>query len=503
MTLRSFSLFDLYSNNAAQTPHAPATLWPGGRQTFEQLADDAHALSLGLAEFGLRPGDRVAVLAKNTQHFFNLYGAASLLGCVLVLINRRLSSEEISTIVDDTTPRVLVAGEELHQLAEQLVQEHSFLEKSFIIGSQSHHGLPYLYFYRGKVPAPPTSGDDPFVIIHTAAVHGRPRGAVLSQHNLILDSLQLAFSLSLDRSDCYLNLLPLFHIMGLNLALAVMFAGGANVIQEQFDPEQAGELIRAHNVTLLGTFPPMLNSLLEAIRSNPERPTSLRQVIGLEQPDMVQAWEQETGSRFWTMYGQTETSGLITFSPYGDRTGSAGRPGQLTSLKIMDEFDRELPRGQAGEIVLRGPLVFLGYWQQEELNAHTFREGWHHTGDLGLLDQDGYLFFKGRKAEKDLIKSGGENVFPVEVEKVILEHPGVDEVCVIGVPDPKFGEGIKAVCVQAHRSALSKEELIAFVGSRIAAYKKPRYVDFVEALPRTETGEIDRAAVKEGYSSQE
>ena len=502
MTLRSFSLFDLYANNAAQTPHAPAALWPGGRQTFEQLADDAHALSLGLAEYGLRQGDRVAVLAKNTSHFLNLFGAASLLGCVLVLVNRRLSTEEITTIIEDTTPRLLVAGEEFQGLAEQLEQNHAFLEKSCIIGSRDHLGLPYLYFYHDKAPTPRTTGTDPFVIIHTAAVHGRPRGAVLSEHNLLLASLQLAFSLSLNRSDCYLNLLPLFHIMGMNLALAVMLAGGANVIQEQFDPEQARKLITAHNVTLLGTFPPMLNNLLEAIRSNPEPPKFLRNVIGLEQPEIVQAWEKETGSRFWTMYGQTETSGLITFSPYDARTGAAGRPGQLTNMKIVDEFDRLLPVGQTGEIVVRGPLVFQGYWQQDELNEHTFREGWHHTGDLGLVDQEGYLFFKGRKAEKDLIKSGGENVFPVEVEKVILEHPGVDEVCVIGVPDPKFGEGIKAICVQAGRSPLTKEELIAYVGSKIAPYKKPRYVDFVDALPRTEAGDIDRAAVKEQFTPE-
>jgi long-chain acyl-CoA synthetase len=502
MTLRSFSLFDLYAWNAAQTPHAPASVWAGGRQTFDQLAADAQALSLGLAEYGLRPGDRVAVLALNSHHFLNLFGAASLLGCVLVLINRRLSTEEITTIVEDTTPRLLVAGEQFQDLAGQLVRNHPFLEKSSIIGSQDHQGLPYLYFSREKAPKPRSAGDEPFAIIHTAAVQGRPRGAVLSEHNLILDSLQLAYGLGLERSDRYLNLLPLFHIMGINLALAVMISGGANVIQEQFDPEKAVQLIRDHNVTLLGTFPPMLNSLLEAVRSSPEPPTSLRKVVGLEQPDTVRAWEEETGSRFWTMYGQTETSGLITYAPYNARAGSAGRAGQLVNLKIVDEFDRELPPGQTGEIVLRGPLVFQGYWQQDELNAHTFREGWHHTGDLGLLDQEGYLFFKGRKAEKDLIKSGGENVFPVEVEKVILQHPGVKEVCVIGIPDPKFGEGIKAVCVQSAEGGLTQQELMAFVGSRIAPYKKPRYVDFVDSLPKSETGEIDRGAVKERYTPE-
>jgi long-chain acyl-CoA synthetase len=155
--------------------------------------------------------------------------------------------------------------------------------------------------------------------------------------------------------------------------------------------------------------------------------------------------------------------------------------------------------GKPGEIVIRGPLVFQGYWKQDELTQHVFREGWHHTGDLGRLDEEGYLFFVGRKAEKELIKPGGENVYPVEVEKVILQHPGVQEVSVIGVPDPKFGEGIKAVCVLKPNGKLSEQDLIDFVAERIARYKKPRYVSFVDTLPKREDGSIDREKVKEMY----
>jgi long-chain acyl-CoA synthetase len=193
--------------------------------------------------------------------------------------------------------------------------------------------------------------------------------------------------------------------------------------------------------------------------------------------------------------------GFTSICRNSERPGSAGRPGPLVDLKIVDEFDREVEMGKPGEILIRGPLVFQGYWDEVELTKYTFREGWHHTGDMGRLDEEGFLWFVGRKAEKELIKPGGENVYPVEVEKIILEHPYIQEVSVIGVPDPKFGEGIKAICVLKPNAKLTEQELIDFVAGKIARYKKPGYVDFVTALPKRGDGSIDRIAVKAMYGS--
>lgn len=176
-------------------------------------------------------------------------------------------------------------------------------------------------------------------------------------------------------------------------------------------------------------------------------------------------------------------------------------PGPLSNISIQDESGGHLRPGQTGEISLQGPLVFLGYWNQDEVNAYTFRYGWHHTGDMGLIDENGHLVFQGRKAEKELIKSGGENVFPAEVEQIILQHPQVQEACVIGVSDPKFGEGIKAVCVAQDTDTLDAKTLIQFVGSRIAGYKKPRWVQFVDHLPKTKDGSLDRTQVKTLYGN--
>jgi long-chain acyl-CoA synthetase len=203
------------------------------------------------------------------------------------------------------------------------------------------------------------------------------------------------------------------------------------------------------------------------------------------------------------MYGQTETSCLATLGPYSDCPGSAGRPIELCDVRLFDDYDRPVETGQVGEICVRGPMVFSGYWNLPEDNARTFREGWHHTGDQGRFDADGFLFYAGRKAEKELIKPGGENVYPAEVEKVILQHPAVDQTVVFGVPDPKWKEGIKAVCSLKKGETLTAEALIDFVGARIARYKKPSYVAFVEKMPTGEDGAPDREEVKKRYGGEQ
>jgi acyl-CoA synthetase (AMP-forming)/AMP-acid ligase II len=235
---------------------------------------------------------------------------------------------------------------------------------------------------------------------------------------------------------------------------------------------------------------------MEEQRRQPRRLESIRHIMGLDAPETIAAFEKATGGTFWTLYGQTETSGFVTLAPVSEKPGAAGRQGLLTRFRLVDEADRDVPLGSKGEIVVQGPLVFQGFWRREELNLRLFRNGWHHTGDLGHLDPEGYLWFGGRKPEKELIKPGGENVYPAEVEAVIREHAAVAEVAVIGVPDTQFGEGVKAVCVLRPGVALTAEALAEFVASRIARYKKPRYVEFVEALPRRADGSVDREEVK-------
>jgi long-chain acyl-CoA synthetase len=196
------------------------------------------------------------------------------------------------------------------------------------------------------------------------------------------------------------------------------------------------------------------------------------------------------------MYGQTETSAIATFGRYNDRPGSAGRTIPLADVKLVDENDRVVPAGQVGEIAVKGPMVFKGYWNLPADTDHAFRGGWQHTGDLGRFDEDGFLFYAGRKPEKELIKPGGENVYPAEVERAILEHPAIEMTVVFGVPDPKWKEGIKAVCKLKAGQKLAAQDLINFVGERIASFKKPQQVEFVAEMPLLANGSPDRAKVK-------
>ena len=501
-SLYSLNFFNIYEKNARLNSDHCAIHWNNEDISYSELFLQTGQLAKGLFDLNLNPGSRIAILSSNHPLFFHLFGAAAALNLCLVLINRRLSPEEVAHIIEDTTPCVIFCDAEMADQAQTLASTHSCLDHCFTLDKNVASGKNVSSLYQSPPMTHAVEGhpEDPFVIIHTAAVQGKPRGAVLSQANIILSNLQLIHAFGLNKTKTYLNILPLFHIMGVNFGLGTLMAGGKNVILDRFNPQQTLDLIQEQKVTLLGSFPPILTTLLDLIEQGNFDLSSLEIVAGLEMPETVKKWEAKTGSTFWTMYGQTETSGLISFSEYFKQPGSAGEISLLAFVQIVDDLDTFLPTNTVGEIVLKGPLVFQGYWNSPDLNDHTFRLGWHHTGDLGMIDSDGFLFFKGRKAERELIKPGGENVFPAEVEKAILQHEAVENVCVFGVPDPKFGEGIKAVIALHPGKKLTKEDLIAFTGSLIAGYKKPRYIEFIDQLPRTEDGSIDRIKIKTDFS---
>ncbi|MCX8116488.1 MAG: AMP-binding protein [Desulfobacterota bacterium] len=498
--LRSFTVYNIFKRNAKLFKNQVALQSGAEKVTYGALFDQANAVAGGLKARGIKKGDRIGILAKNHAHFFPLMGAAASAGAILVPINFRLSAEEVKYNLTNTEPVMIVVDSDFQKMIDELRPSCPFLREFVTFESGAEGYTPFQSLLQAE-PAEPAEvgGDDPFLIIHTAAVLGKPRGAVLSHHNLIALTMQNIAIMGLTREDSYLHILPLFHIAGLFGALVILHVGGRNVMMSKFDAKVAGQMIDQEKITMIGDFPPILLQLLDEQAKGECSLSTLKHVFGIDLQETIKRFEKLGHGQFWLVYGQTETMGLTSVCSNLEKAGCAGKPGPLADIKIVDEFDKEVETGKVGEIVVRGPLVFLGYWGEEELNRHTFREGWHHTGDAGRFDEDGYLWFAGRKAEKELIKPGGENVYPVEVEKTILEHPAVAEVSVIGVPDPKFGEGIKAVCVLKPGASLTAQELIDFVGGRIARYKKPGYVQFVEALPKREDGSIDRPKVKELY----
>jgi acyl-CoA synthetase (AMP-forming)/AMP-acid ligase II len=504
MGLYDFTFYDLINRNAVCFSGQSAWFEVDADTslTFFQIKEMIDRLALGLQTINIKKGDRIGILAKNSLEYFLLYGAAAALGAILLPVNWRLSAEEIKYNLKDGAPETLFVDPEFQDLVKGITSDLPSVKSYYTFKDKggSFLGFDDLMNNPGQFKADDVSNNDGFVIIHTAAVEGRPRGALLSHGNLLCAGLHLNNCFHLTEKDVHLNFLPLFHVGGLFMVISSYMAGALNVNMSKFDAEKAVELIERKKVTLFFDFSPILASILEQHEKTGQDIKSLRAVMGLDTSETIETYQRVTGGTFYSIYGQTETTGMATMGPYNDRPGSAGKMVPLGEIRLVDDYDRPVPIGQVGEIAMKGPLVFKGYWNLSEDTAYTFREGWHHTGDLGRFDDDGFLWYAGRKAEKELIKPGGENVYPAEVEKAILQHPAVEKAVVFGVPDPKWKEGIKAVCRLKANEKLDAQELIQFVGERIARYKKPQYVEFISDFPYLEDGTPDRAKIKELYS---
>ncbi len=513
-SVQNFTLYDVLVRNAAAFGDRLALVTENGEErSFAELRGRVDALAAGLDGLGLAAADRIAVLGHNSAACVELYLACARQGIVVYPINWRLQSGEIETLVRERAkPRAFVVGAECLDAVPGGPGDDA-IPHWLQFGPEAAEGVPAKGFSAldslyadadaaNDLPRPDVAADQPFAVIATAAVDVIPRGALLSHSNLICANLQEIASLGLDGSDRNLVALPLFHIAGLGHLLSVFHAGGANVVAAKYDPAQAVELIDRYAITMVSDFPPVLSNLLDAAAAAGSRLPSLRHVTGLDSPETMQRLHDETGATFWTGFGQCETSGFVTIQNARERLGCAGKAGELCSVRLVDDDDRETPPGEDGEIVVRGPLVFLGYDGQPEVTAHVFRGGWHHTGDIGRFDEDGALLYVGRKPEKELIKPGGENVYPAEVEAAILELDAVRGVCVFGVSDDRWGEAIRAVVEvdpEADASAgLDRESVREHVGGRIARFKRPRDVIFTGELPRS-GGRVDRAAVRDRW----
>jgi acyl-CoA synthetase (AMP-forming)/AMP-acid ligase II len=506
MGLRDFTLFDVVARNARLYPNRPAFVFANERVTHAAYLVRVERLAAGLSQAGIEPGDRIALSSQNNPEFVDLYGAAARLGAIVVPINWRLSAEEIAYVVGDAAPKVVISDAANQQVLQGAQPALSTVKHWYGIGGNIAPFAPYTELLEsgaaraGSFAAPHSDADAGFVMIHTAAVGGRPRGALLSHANLIAASVQLLHHWSLTPEDVNLGPLPLFHVAGLGMLLAAQHAGGASIVMPKFDAETALSLIQDERVTMLAEFPPILTTLLDAAESRPKGLSSLRIATGLDSPETIARFERRCpDARFWSVFGQSETSGFVTMGRFRDKPGAAGKPTVLATVAVLDEADKPVTTGEIGEIAVRGPTVFKGYWQCEADTAFTFRNGWPHTGDQGAFDAEGILWYKGRSPAKELIKPGGENVYPAEVEREIAAHPAIAEVVVLGVPDAQWGEAVKAVCSCKPGQTATAQQIIDFVGGRIARYKRPKYVEFVGAMPKTEAGAVDRAKVKETH----
>ena len=498
MTVHGFTVHDMILRGATVHGEAPAIIHGERQVSFREFARRVDALAGGLAGLGIGRGDRICILAQNDVAYLDLYGACARQGLLAYPINWRLTAAEVERVVERARPAMMVVDATTLPLVGDWLGAKGVAHR-YQLGEGAGPGFtPLAALYRpGGAPPPAAVGpEDAFAVISTAAVDVIPRGAVLTHANVLAADLTAIAALGLTARDRYLAVLPLFHITALGMTLAHLHAGAAVVVMPRFDAEEAVRLIDRHQVAHVSDFPPVLASLLDAAEKAGSGLASLSHVTGLDAPATIQRLHDKTRARFWTGFGQSETSGFVTIQPVADKPGASGRPVPAAQVRLVDDYDREVPTGSPGEIVVRGPLVFQGYFGQPDVTAYTFRNGWHHTGDVGRFEADGYLHYVKRKPEKELIKPGGENVYPAEVETVIVQMPAVTGVCVYGVPDPRWGEAVKAVVEVKGGSRPTAQQVGDFVGERIARFKRPQIVVFTDALPRGADGAVDRDAVK-------
>ncbi|MSQ61755.1 MAG: o-succinylbenzoate--CoA ligase [Dehalococcoidia bacterium] len=478
------------------SPHALALQAGAERSTFAELDALVEGTALRLREVGIRPGDRIALLARNSAGFVRLLHAAGRAGAALAPLNTRLTTPEIGWQLGDVRPALFVFDDANAVKAREAPSGRRI------------RALPLADLLSPPGPArevPPVDLSALHTIIYTSGTTGQPKGAMLTYSNQMWSALGSALNMGLHEDDRWLVCLPLFHVGGLTTLVKSVLYGMPVVLHEGFDPAAVNRAIDDDGVTMTSVVATMLQRMLEE-RGDRPYPSHLRCVLvggGPVPPDLLRR-ALERGLPVVQTYGLTEAcSQVATLSPAdaARKLGSAGKPLLPTELRIEREDGAGAAPGEAGEIVVRGPTVMPGYFGAAEASERALRGGWLHTGDAGYMDDGGYLYVLDRR--DDLIISGGENVYPAEVEAALRAHPAVADAGVIGVADARWGQAVAAAVVPRAGQTLAEDDVLAFCRERLAPFKVPRVVRVVTELPRNAAGKLLRRELREGWGASE
>jgi long-chain acyl-CoA synthetase len=503
------SLADLVFTSARQRPQEPALHFHGRRISYEDLAERVRRTAAALHGLGVEREDRVAMLVGNVPEFlYALYGTAAL-GGVAAPLNIMLTAEEVGYILADAEAKVVVAETDFLPTILAVRDRVASIEHIVVVGPppvpRRTRSLDELITRGGEVPEVEVAEDDLAILAYTSGATAEPKGAMLTHGNLISNLQQLAAvpALAEASSDVILLALPLFHLYGLNAVLNFMLRVGATgVLVERFDPVETLELVERYRVTVLCGVPPMFRAWLQAGKKREFDLSSVRLAISgaaALPPDLVEAFGERFGLSIWEGYGLTETGPVVTTNALAasPRLGTIGLPLPATEVRLVDEHGEPV-EGDPGEIVVRGPSVFRGYWRRVgETEAAFLDDGWFRTGDVAYADEEGFLHLVDRM--KDLVIVSGFNVFPKEVEDVVAGHPAVAECAVIGVPDERTGEAVRALVVLRRGAKATEEEIVEHCRATLARFKCPREVMFVDRLPKHVTGKVMRRGLRAGF----
>ena len=504
--VRSASLGDLLRRSAARVPDKTAIVHDGLRQTYAELDATVDRTANALAARGVGKGDRVALLSHNNHAFVVLYFALARLGAVSVPINFMLTAGEVAYVLQHSGATGLIVEDNLSAVAVQALEEAALSDTVTVRGVIPAGGLqapegwdlvPDWMAYRdSSAPDVFVAEDDLTQLIYTSGTESRPKGAMLSARSLIAEYVTCVIDGDMSGDDIEVHALPLFHCAQLHCFLTPgIYLGATNIVLPGADPAMILRTVEAERATKIFCPPTVWISLLRHPDFDRRDLSSLRKgyygasIMPVEV--LKEIGERLPGVRLFNFYGQTEMSPVATVLKPEDqirKAGSAGRPGLNVETIVVDDDNRPVPPGQVGEIVHRSPHAMLGYWNDPERTDTAFEDGWFHSGDLGVMDTEGYLTVVDRK--KDMIKSGGENVASREVEEVLYQHPAVAETAVFGLPHPQWIEAVTAVVVLRESETATAEELIAHCRKSLAGFKSPKHIEFVEQLPKNASGKI-------------
>jgi long-chain acyl-CoA synthetase len=508
------TLGDLARFNAAARPNHEALIFEGRATSYGEFDALSNQVANGLIGEGLAVGARVGFMGKTSDLFFQVVFGCAKSAMVLVGINWRLAQPEVAYLLNDSGAEILFVGPEFWSLAESLHGKVPTLRRIVAMGS-GHPRWQRFEDWRDRFPdgAPEASvtGDDVAIQMYTSGTTGYPKGVRLPHRSFFAfrhhaPAADMAFEEWTDR-DVSLVAMPSYHIGGVGWGIAGLRAGARNIIIREFDAGVVLDVIRRFRITKLFLVPSAMRLVLQHPDARTTDYGSLKFITYAASPipvDLLREAMDVFKCGFVQLYGMTETTGGATYLPPADhdltgnaRMRSAGKAFPGVRLKVVDSAGAEVPPRTIGEICIKSPANMLEYWKLPQATSESLIDGYVHSGDIGYLDEDGYVYVLDRV--KDMIVSGGENISPAEVESVLLEHPAVAEIAVIGVPDTRWGEAVKAVVVLKPGPRVTAEDLIAFARQRVAGFKLPKSVDFVESLPRNPTGKVLKRELRKAY----
>ena len=505
-----YTLGDIPRKSALNFPDFVATVFEGTRLTYRELNNRTDRLANGLAGMGYKKGDRLTILAENTHKYIEVYFAAAKLGVSVTPLNFRLSDTELEHIVTDSEATAFLAGDGYELRASGLRERLGRIKDWIALDTRADGYIDYEELIEGASSEEPDADvdeDEMAILMYTGGTTGLPKGVMMSHRNIMTALLSMIIGTGFTHDDSTCFVLPLFHV-SFWPALGMLMVGGKVVINRRPDLNGILQLIQDEQCTHINAVPTVYGWILQFADVDAYDLSSLRSITYAGSPfppEVLKQCIQKFGDIFAQGYGMTEALGATQLAPWdhvleGEKTkllASAGKEAPCAEVRVVDEHDALAKPGELGEIVVRGKHVMMGYWKNPELTEKTLRNGWYHTGDMGYMNEDGYLFLVDRKA--DMIVSGGENVYPKEVEDVLYEHPAVMEAAVVSAPDDKWGERVQAAVVLKAEQSATEEDLIAHCRGKLGGYKCPKAVEFWDELPKTPVGKIMRKDVKRKF----